>query len=209
MARLALNKSGLQKERQNLQLYQRLLPSLDLKRRQLTLEQSRAEDQLARDLAEVERLRALTAEQLPMIANRAIELSGLVQVESVRVGEENLVGVKLPVLEELTCTVRDYSMLAKPPWVDVLVGRLKQMAELQARVRVARERLRRLEGAVRRLTQRVNLFDKILIPTAKKNIQYIQIFLSDAERSAVIRSKLTKAIHERQRRALASAGEQS
>ena len=49
--------------------------------------------------------------------------------------------------------------------------------------------------AVRRITQRVNLFEKILIPNAQKNIQRIRIFLGDAERSAVVRSKLAKAKH--------------
>ena len=38
MAKVAMNKGALQKERDQLRLYQRLLPSLDLKRRQLTAE---------------------------------------------------------------------------------------------------------------------------------------------------------------------------
>ena len=49
-----------------------------------------------------------------------------------------------------------------------------------------------LDLAVRRITQRVNLFEKILIPTAKKNIQRIRIYLGDAERAAVVTSKLAK-----------------
>ena len=49
-----------------------------------------------------------------------------------------------------------------------------------------------LDQAVRRITQRVNLFEKILIPTAKKNIQRIRIYLGDAERAAVVTSKLAK-----------------
>jgi len=72
------------------------------------------------------------------------------------------------------------------------LGQLKQMVEQKTRVQVAAERVRLLEQAERRVTQRVNLFDKILIPTAKKNIQKIQIYLADAERAAVVRSKITK-----------------
>ena len=51
----------------------------------------------------------------------------------------------------------------------------------------------RLNDAVRRITQRVNLFEKVLIPQAEENIQRIRIFLSDAERTAVVRSKIAKA----------------
>jgi V/A-type H+-transporting ATPase subunit D len=60
------------------------------------------------------------------------------------------------------------------------------------RAEIAGERRRILQIAVRRITQRVNLFEKILIPTAKQNIQKIRIFLGDAERASVITSKLAK-----------------
>jgi len=192
MAKLALSKSGLQKERDDMRLYQRLLPSLDLKRMQLSGELKRARQQLAEAEAEVQKLNHRVAEQLPMLANLEIDVSGLVQVESFRIEEENLVGVKLPKLVEVKCHIAEYSMLAKPHWVDMLVEQLKQMVEQKTRVQVAAERVRLLEQAERRVTQRVNLFDKILIPTAKKNIQKIQIYLADAERAAVVRSKITK-----------------
>jgi len=198
MAKLTLSKSGLQKQREDMRLYERVLPSLDLKRMQLSAELKRARQQLAEAEAEVEKLNKRVADQLPMLANRAIDVSGLVQVESFQIEEENLVGVKLPALVEVKCTVRPYSMLAKPHWVDVLVDQLKQMVEQKTRVQVAAERVRLLEQAERRITQRVNLFDKILIPTAKKNIQKIQIYLADVERAAVVRSKLTKKMRQQQ-----------
>jgi len=192
MAKLSLSKSGLQKQREDMRLYERVLPSLDLKRMQLSGELKRARQQLAEAEAEVQKLNKRVADQLPMLANREIDVSGLVQVESFRIEEENLVGVKLPKLVEVKCHIAEYSMLAKPHWVDMLVEQLKQMVDQKTRVQVAAERVRLLEQAERRVTQRVNLFDKILIPTAKKNIQKIQIYLADAERAAVVRSKITK-----------------
>ena len=201
MAKLVLSKSGLQKQREDLKLYQRVLPSLDLKRMQLMGALKRAQEQLSEAEAEVERLNQRVAEQLPMLANRDIDVSGLVQVDDIRIVEENLVGVKLPALEEVMCKVSEYSMLAKPHWVDTLVDQLKQMVEQKTRVRVAAERFRLLEQAVRRITQRVNLFEKILIPTAKTNIKKIQIYLADAERAAVVRSKITKTMRLKQQAA--------
>ena len=201
MAELNLSKSGLQKQRDNLRLYERVLPSLDLKRMQLSAELKRARQQLAEAKAEVEKLNKRVAEQLPMLANRDIDVSGLVQVEAFRIEEENLVGVKLPKLVEVKCRVAEYSMLATPHWVDMFVEQLKQMVEQKTRIEVAAERVRLLEQAERRITQRVNLFDKILIPTAKKNIKKIQIYLADAERAAVVRSKITKKIRASQSQA--------
>jgi V/A-type H+/Na+-transporting ATPase subunit D len=66
-------------------------------------------------------------------------------------------------------------------------------------VEIGRERVRILEQATRRITQRVNLFDKILIPTTRKNIQRIQIFLGDADRAAVVTSKIAKVKQAEQR----------
>jgi V/A-type H+-transporting ATPase subunit D len=42
MAKLRLTKNSLQQQQQQLKLYKRLLPSLDLKRRQLTIEAQKA-----------------------------------------------------------------------------------------------------------------------------------------------------------------------
>jgi len=198
--RVALNKSVLQKEREKLQLYKRLLPSLDLKRRQLALELGRAKDELAKGRQKVLEFIHQTVEQLPMLADQDMNLSGFVRIESIQVAEENLVGVRLPILKEMTCTVNRYSLLAEPHWVDLLVDRLKKVAELRIRVQVCAERVKRIEYANRRITQRINLFEKILIPEAQLNIKRIQIFLGDAERAAVVRSKISKAMHEKQRR---------
>ena len=191
MAKLKLSKSALQQERTQLGLYQRTLPSLDLKRRQLTVELTKALREHAAAERAVEELETNIGQQLPMLANPDFEL-----------GEQNVVGVRLPVLERIECSVADYSLLATPAWMDALVQRLRDAAEQRTLLAVAGERIRILAQQEKRVTQRVNLFDKILIPTAKENIQRIQIFLGDAERAAVVGSKLAKGKQARKRQAL-------
>ena len=202
MAKLKLSKSALQQERNQLKLYQRTLPSLDLKRRQLTVELAKARREYGEAQQAVDELETTIGQQLPMLANPDVEVAGLVTMTDFDMGEENVVGVRLPILNRIECSVADYSMLAKPAWVDVLVERLKDAAEQRTRVLVAAERVRILEVQEKRVTQRVNLFDKILIPNAKRNIQRIQIYLGDAERAAVVRSKLAKGKQAKQRAAL-------
>ena len=202
MAKLKLSKSALAHERSQLKLYERTLPSLDLKRRQLSVELAKARVALEEARRAVDALETTIGEQLPMLANPDIEVSGLVTMTDFELGEENVVGVRLPILRRIECSVAEYSLLAKPAWVDVLVERLKDAAEERTRVLVAEERVRILQVQEKRVTQRVNLFDKILIPTAKRNIQRIQIFLGDAERAAVARSKLAKGKQAKQREAM-------
>jgi len=207
MAKLALNKSQLKKENDQLKLFKKVLPSLELKRMQLTSVLSKAQAQLLKDKTEVEQLIDTIAEQLPMLANRQFILAYLVKLKSVQVNEENVVGVRLPCLGSIDFDMSDYSMLAKPHWVDVFVDRLKEMITKRLVVKISEERVAKLGLAVRRITQRVNLFEKILIPTAMKNIQRIRIFMGDAERAAIVRSKIAKAMHQKKRKKMIEESE--
>jgi len=98
----------------------------------------------------------------------------------------------LPIAREVKFKTAPYSTLAKPFWVDFLVEYMRQMATLRIHLQVHAERVKRLNVQVRRITQRVNLFEKVLIPRAQGNIKRIRIGLGEEERSAVIRSKLAK-----------------
>ena len=193
MARLKLSKASLQQELVKLKLYEKLLPSLELKRRQLAIELDKARKEYAATRAEVERLEARVGAELPMLANTEIELKDLVKMTALDIGQENVVGVRLPVLKEVECQVAEYSPLAKPAWVDALAERLVDAAAARTRIQVAAERVRILGRAERRITQRVNLFEKILIPRTRKSIERIQIWLGDMGRAAVVQAKLAKA----------------
>lgn len=194
---LALNKTALKQQRDQLAMFERFLPSLDLKRQQLIADHQRARRACEDTQREIDELQSSSDGLLALLGASEQDLNGLVRVESVEVREENLLGVRLPVLGDVQIHVSEYSMLAMPFWVDLLVELLQSMAILRLRMQVDQERLRRLNEAVRRITQRVNLFEKVLIPQAEENIQRIRIFLSDAERTAVVRSKIAKAKQQR------------
>ncbi len=192
MARLSLSKSSLSREQRQLKSFRQYLPSLDLKRRQLIAERAKAAKEV-QDLTDaLERLKGEIARELPMLADRNIDLTGLVKAKTVHLDRQNVVGTWLPVLASLEVEVRPYSPLAKPPWVDVAAEKLRQVMEETLRLKVAHRRLELLENAVRIITQRVNLFDKVLIPRTQANIKKIRIYLSDAEREAVVRAKIAK-----------------
>lgn len=195
MATLSLSKSSLLKQRSQLKNFQDVLPSLDLKRQQLMQERSKAEQALEKDKEALSRFLDDIGERIPMLANREVDLTDLARVVSLEQREENVVGVKLPKLESFEVEVKPYSLLSRPQWVDEVASRLKECVELSLRVRFGRRRVEILRRSVQRVTQRVNLFDKVLIPKTRKNIQRIQIYLGDSERAAVVRSKAAKKKH--------------
>lgn len=192
MSRLSFSKASLHKEGAQLKRYQQYLPSLDLKRQQLIAERNKATAQLTVTEEKIKACYACIEEQLPMLFNEAIKLDDLVWIEQVVIDNENLVGIKLPVLQQIDIKNKAYSYLSKPHWVDLVVIKLEDMLELKVQLKVNQRRLAILQQAVKKISQRVNLFDKVLIPKAQNNIGKIKIYLSDAERAAVVRAKITK-----------------
>lgn len=193
MARLQLSKSALSHETKQLATFRRFLPSLDLKRQQLMAERAKAREQLAATQSEIDEMLSQVGEAVPMLANVNVDLTDLAKVTRVELETENIVGTRLPKVREIEIEVRPYSYMGKPQWVDRVVEDLRRMVELRLRQQVEVQRVAVLEEGVKKVTQRVNLFDKVLIPRARGNIKKIKIFLGDTERAAVVNSKLAKA----------------
>jgi V/A-type H+/Na+-transporting ATPase subunit D len=192
MARLTLSKSSLSMQSRQLKTFERFLPSLDLKRRQLIAERAKAVQAIAETEKSIDRLQELLKTAIPMVANQEVSVDGLVTVASVQIDTINIMGVRLPQIGQIRLKRRPYSLLAKPAWVDSLAELLEKMLKMKLQIQVDQRRLELLDEAVKTVTQRVNLFDKVLIPRTRENIRKIRIFLADAERAAVVRAKIAK-----------------
>ena len=192
MARLQLNKSSLAREAKSLRTYERFLPSLDLKRQQLMAERAKAVDALAGTRKEIEVFTREIGQKLPMLSNMDVDLSDLVTLSDIDLGSQNVVGTHLPVLRRIVVDIRPYALMARPHWVDNVAATLHDMLELRIRAQVEERRVTLLDAAVKTITQRVNLFDKVLIPRTRANIKRIRIYLSDEQMAAVVRSKISK-----------------
>jgi V/A-type H+/Na+-transporting ATPase subunit D len=192
MARLSLSKTQLAKENTNLAMYRRYLPSLDLKRRQLTAERNKTQARIAEIEAQIERRVGTIGEEIPMLANKDIDLKGLVTLKALKIGDRNVVGLRLPSLVEIEVDAAVYGYLVRPHWVDLVAERLKEVLRLRAEAQVTQRQVALLDAAVTKVTQRVNLFDRVLIPHTRANIRRIDIALGDRERSAVVNAKIAK-----------------
>lgn len=192
MARLTLSKAQVAKEKSALTRYRRYLPSLDMKRRQLMAERKRTELRIAELRAEESRQVDGIGQEIPMLADRRIDLNGLAVLKSVDLGERNIVGQRVPVVNAIEVEIAPYGRLGRPHWVDMVAERLKEVLQLRVEARVAEQELALLDVAIVKVTQRVNLFEKVLIPRAQENIRRIGIALGDMERSAVVNSKIGK-----------------
>lgn len=114
MAKVALNKSSLNKQKRSLKTYNRYLPALELKRQQLMLERKKAESALQQAKQRVADLRAVVEQAIPMLACKEINVNNLVKVTDVKLATQNIVGCRVPVVESIDVEVTPYSYLARP-----------------------------------------------------------------------------------------------
>ena len=192
MARLNLSKTQLAKEKRNLAMYRQYLPSLDLKRQQLTAERNKTQARIAEIELEIRRRIEGIGTAIPMLADKNVDLEGLVTLKAGKIGQRSVVGERLPILQEIEVEIAPYGYMVRPHWVDLVAERLKEVLRLQAEAQVTRQQVVLLGVATTKVTQRVNLFDKVLIPRARTNIRRIDIALGDLERAAVVNSKIAK-----------------
>jgi len=192
MARIPLSKSQLTREKDNMASYRRYLPALDLKRQQLMAERNRERARLAELEARLAAMAGEVGAELPMLADRRVGLDGLVRLGAVKLGSQNVAGVRLPTVEEVEVLRAPYGRMVRPHWVDTAADRLAEAIRLRVEVRVLEHRVKLLDAAVVTITQRTNLFDKVLIPQAAENIRRIMVYLGDAERAAVVSAKIAK-----------------
>lgn len=192
MAKLKLNKASLSLEQKNLQNYKKYLPSLELKRKKLLSECGNLDEQLKQLQEQEQLLKSEAQRNLPMANEYIVALQQFIQMNSLDIEEENIVGIKLPVFKSIQWSVRDYSYLNTPHWFDALIQQVTTLMELRIRMQVTALRAQLLNKAIQTVTQRKNLFEKVLIPNALNHIKLLQIFLADNERAAVVRSKIAK-----------------
>lgn len=199
MSRLSLTKASLSREKGLLKTYRDVLPSLDLKRRQLSAEREKARAQVGQQQRQAAAIEAAIGRVCPMLAYESIDLEGLVTVSGVDLEEENLMGTHLPRVRQVRLQVQEYGLLSRPFWVDRVLQLLQEALRTEIDLQVAQRRLELLREAERTVTQRFNLFDKVLIPRTRTNIKKISIYLADAERAGVVNSKIAKRKKEKVR----------
>ncbi|MFW5840545.1 MAG: V-type ATP synthase subunit D, partial [Planctomycetota bacterium] len=86
-----------------------------------------------------------------------------------------------------------YSLFATPAWVDTALEDMRELNRRRAQVEVLDRQYELLEQELTKIIQRVNLFEKVMIPDAKEAIRKIRIKLGDEMTAAVGRAKIAKS----------------
>ena len=128
-----------------------------------------------------------------VLADRAgVPIEAWSRPSEIQVDERNIAGVAVPVFRDVAFPPARYSLFGTPPWVDRALADLRERSRRQAVVEVLLRQEQLLRRELTRIIQRVNLFEKIMIPDAREAIRRIRIKLGDEMTDAVGRSKIAK-----------------
>jgi len=187
------NKTSLQGLEKNLKMRQRTLPTLQSKESALRLEVKKAKTELAELDREVEdRIKGYDQ----MIALWGEFDTSLLHVDDVRMSIKKIAGVRVPVLDEVVYSTKEFSIFSSPKWFADGFAQLKAIAEVGIQQEFCREKLNLLEYARKKTTQKVNLFEKVQIPGYQDAIRKIKRFMEDEENLNKSSQKIVKAKRE-------------
>lgn len=194
MAQIRLTKNELRGQQQRLTQLLRYLPTLQLKKAMLQSEVLEARQEIRQCERNYGQVKDHVAHFSALLTDReAVNFDDAVKVSRIDRRYENIAGIDIPYFEGIHFDDYEYDLFETPPWTDSAIIHLRGLAEAKARIEVAKEKKAVLEKELREVSIRVNLFEKILIPRAERNIKRIKIFLGDQQLAAVSQAKVAKA----------------
>jgi V/A-type H+-transporting ATPase subunit D len=176
-----------------LKVRRRALPTIKSKESALRMEVKRAKSIAGEFRAELDEL---TARHDYMMALWGEFDPELVRIEDVRLAEGKVAGVKVPVLEGVDFSEKEYDLFTSPAWTADGVELVKRIGTLMVEAEVYMRRSELLDHARKKTTQKVNLYEKVQIPGYEEAILKIKRFLEDEENLSKSSQKIVKQRHQ-------------
>jgi len=192
--KIKLTRPELKRQRESLKRFRRYLPMLKLKQQMLQIRIR----QITAELNEAEDKTKAAEDKLSPYKSILVDPSGVnaeatAEPDRTETTTENVAGVQIPVFKEIIFPKPDYSLFVTPPWVDGTIEDLKDRNRCIAIEDILRRQIDLVQDELTTIIQRVNLFEKVMIPEATEAIRRIRIHLGDQMTAAVGRAKIAKA----------------
>lgn len=193
MSEIRLTKNELRNQQLHLAQLLKYLPTLQLKKALLQAEVYEARQEINKLESDYQKEKDKVEKYAALLTDRiAFDPQKMLQVKAVRKRYENIAGVEVPFFESVEFVDVHYDLFDTPAWVDSALEGLRSLGIAKLKTAISYEKKGALERELREVSIRVNLFEKILIPRALKNIKRIKVFLGDQQLTAVSQGKVAK-----------------
>lgn len=174
-------------------LFQKYLPTLQLKKMLLQTEVNKAKEEVVQNENKYNQEKAVAKDHAKLITDPQIEgILKNVSIQEIKLTYDNIAGIDIPKLDEVIFEPLDYSLMDTPVWTDHLIEVIYTLIRAYQTLLVSIKKREVLEKELRSVSIRVNLFEKRLIPELEKDIGRIRVFLGDQELQAVSQAKVSK-----------------
>ncbi|PKO95972.1 MAG: V-type ATP synthase subunit D [Bacteroidetes bacterium HGW-Bacteroidetes-7] len=183
------NKTSLNDLNKQLKIRVNALPTLKNKESALRLEVKRAKDR-SDELAEKLKSALDSYDYLAGLWNEFEP--GLIKVLDVELEIIKIAGIRTPSLKQVIYEVKPFNLFVKPLWYNDGINILKNLAQLGIESEIYLEKMRLLDHARKKTTQKVNLYEKVQIPGYQEAILKIKRFMEDEENLSKASQKIVK-----------------
>ena len=196
MGKIKLTKNELKKKRDELKMYERYLPTLQLKKQQLQVEVRSVQTRMEELQALKKTLEQDASPWMEVFAEqgaaRTQQGEPLLKVAFISTDTGNIAGVAIPLFLGVEFEHKGYDLYSTSLWVDAALILMERLVRTQLELEVVSKQKDLLSQELRITTQRVNLFEKVKIPETIADIRKIRIYLGDQETAQVVRGKIAK-----------------
>lgn len=192
MPKIRLTKGELKRQRDDLKMFLRFLPTLELKKRQLIQEVNLVNKQISSLKKESENHLEEISKWIDVFADE-VDLENYFKIKEIQLEDGNVSGVNIPVLKNVLFEETGYDLITTPVWIDAGIESCRKQVLFNAKIKVYKKQIDILKEELRITIQRIKLFEEVKIPKARESIRIIQIFLADQQTAEVVRGKIAKA----------------
>ncbi|MHC4117671.1 MAG: V-type ATP synthase subunit D [Planctomycetota bacterium] len=192
--KIKYTRTELKQQRDALKRFERYLPTLKLKQQQVQGSIVQTNQELAEMQSKVNATeRAISAYKGLYNDVAGVNFRQMATPERVKTSRHSIAGVYVPRFKQIVFPPHDYSLFGTSPWVDRALADLRKLNLQRAELGILQECLDLLLAELKKVMQRVNLFEKVMIPNTLENIRRIRIALGDQMTAGVARAKIAKA----------------
>jgi V/A-type H+-transporting ATPase subunit D len=190
IATLAKTRGTLLELRKKRERLERAIPILELKQKQLTIECTKLKREIGSLRRKIEeKVKSLSLEALVLVNKDPVKL---ITTRKVVLVPGVIGGVRVKLFKDVIFEEAPYSLIGTTPFFDQVLSTVTDIKKLHYNVKVLEEAFRVLAVELRKVTQRINLFDKKLIPELLEAEFYLYERLGDKERETTVIAKVAK-----------------
>ncbi len=116
----------------------------------------------------------------------------IVTIRELILDSKKIAGINVPILRDIIFSIKNFSLFNSPKWFLDGIVIIKDISRIIIEKNILSSRIKLLDHARKKATQKVNLYEKVQIPDYQKAIIKINNFLEDEENLSIAAQKMAK-----------------